>query len=906
MSEELQTSGQNMTLPLWGNAIRYDKMFVSLIEFSAFLEQRAKKSAADFLNIGVEKKSGWLIAGTDYLEAEMRRVCNEVSSYITRNKILAVPNWNMFLEPWIALADSSKQLTLTLHDTFIAGCNNEVREQANQAYRDSLANSDGLGFGIISSSLTAHFIYAVQAASKEAENKRKAENAADAVWKNSSPITKAQEMTAKAYHETHEPFVLDTLASFYTKVESFIYTGAGYDKESIDGQIQQAADILHSTDKDARTKIVQSLSKNICCGEAVLCTIENGLVDDSFIAFCSHAPVILLKKSIDPIVGWLSKEKRTNLLYNRPVFSEKIRCFLSTVQKVFLNGDAPQNDLYDQILDGAFADEINITYTTCYDLCYFNDSILEKYAEAGTHISIGGSANDLLIMLCNEIHSGKLINLVNSARLPLPVEDGQVYARIKEVNSAIDKRHAEILQEKQEAAEREAERERIEAEELAKWKAEEENRRQETIKKVRIAAGILASIVTIALVFALWLWPDVIHPSMEYNSAISLMEQGKYSEAIVTLNSLPDYKDSADLLLMAKYSNGKQLMQEENYSEAISQFSELGAYKDSQELIREAKHEIALEKLSSGNDAEALELLAEARPYGNSEQYLSEYRFVLNSMEDYLPDYGVLTEKYDENGLLISRTSRSGIMYSYKYDENGRLVLINSNNEITVYTYDSLGNLVSEETDDEFIEYFYNQSNQLICEHRTQISYVWGTKYLDEPYWVEFFEYDGNGNLIQDYTWYDSDYHPLSISMTEYEFDANNYCIAETYYSYIISDTEYVPGEDNWIYNIANMQYLDGNTKLQIQSMEKEIISQTTYTYDNGLLIGKNYVHSFGDKSSTTYYYENGLLIQEVNQSSGKTYTYSYDDFGNLIRVEDTDGAWTTYTYTPVFDGKRP
>lgn len=896
MSEELQTSGQNMTLPLWGNVIRYDKMFVSLVEFSAFLEQRAKKSAADFLSIGIHKKNGWLIAGTDYLETEMRRVCNEIGFYITRNNILAVPNWNMFLEPWIALADSSKQLTLSLHDTLIADCTNEVREQANQAYRNSLANSEGLGFGIISSSLTAHFVYAVQAASKEAENKRKAQDVADKVWRNSSPVAKAGELTTKAYHETHEPFVLDTLASFYTNVESFIYTGAGYDKKVVDEQVQQAVAVLGSVDGDLRTKIVQSLSKNICCGEAVLCAIENGQVDDGFIDFCNHAPVMLLNKSIDPIVRWLGKEKRTNLLYNRPVFSEKIRRFLSVVQKVFLSGDTQKYSLYDQILDSAFADEINSTYTAFYDVCHFDDVILKKYANDGTHITISSGTIGLLITLCNEIHSGKLINLVNSAGLILPIEDRQIKILIETANSTIDRCHAELEQARYEAANQEAaakaEQERIDAEQFSKQQAEKEAQQKETIRKAKIAAIIFTPIVAIALVFALWIWPDIIQPSIEYNSAVTLLEEGKYSDAIAVLETLTYYKNSADLLLEAKYSNGQQLLLEQCYSEAISQFADLGTYKDSQTFILETKYRMAMEELSAGNDAEALELLTDIRPYSNSEQYLSEYQFTLTFMEDYLPDYGVYSEKYNDNGLLISCTTRSGIMYSYEYDKYDRLISINGNDGTTEYIYDTSGNLASEETNDELIEYFYNQDNQLICKRRTKYTYVLGIKCL-EVYWITFFEYANGGDLVREYEWLDSEFNPLRISLTEHKYDSDNNCIAEM---------EYLFDGDIWIHNIENQPYLDDEIKLQLDSMPKELWDEMQYVYADGLLIEEIHV----GKSRITYHYENGLLIQKVNHTYDNTYTYYYDDFGNLIREEDTDGGWITYTYTPVFGGDRP
>ena len=336
MSQELQTSGQYATLSLWGSSIHFDKKVVQLKEFSAFLEKRAKKSAADFLTIGQQQRLGWLVVGADFLEKEMRQVCSEVGEYITANNILNNPNWELFLQPRILFAEASKQLILNLHETLIQACINNTEEQAQQAYRTSLANSEGLGFGIISNSMTAHFLYAMQAAQKERENEQAAQDAANRVRRNSSPVEKAGELTTKVYHETHEPFVLDSLAQFYGEVESFIYTGADYDKAALDAASKEATDIIAVADvENMKSAIVHALQKDVCCGEAVYAAIRYGLVDENFVQFCDYAPQKLLKNSIKPIAGWQKKEKLTNQLYNRPLFSPKTLRDIKTTQLFF-------------------------------------------------------------------------------------------------------------------------------------------------------------------------------------------------------------------------------------------------------------------------------------------------------------------------------------------------------------------------------------------------------------------------------------------------------------------------------------------------------------------------------------------------------------------------------------------
>lgn len=453
-------------------------------------------------------------------------------------------------------------------------------------------------------------------------------------------------------------------------------------------------------------------------------------------------------------------------------------------------------------------------------------------------------------------------------------------------------RLAEEAQRKAEA-ERLAEIDRQEKEkQLAKKQAEREAQQKEIIKKAKIAAIIFTLVAAIALMFALWIWPDILQPSIEYNSAVTLLEEEKYSDAIAVFETLIDYKDSADLLLEAKYRNGQQLLQEQYYPEAISQFAELGTYEDSQTLILEAKYRMALRELSVGDDAEALELLAAICPYSNSEKYLSEYQFILTFVEDYLPDYGIYSKSYNESGLIISYTTRSGIIYSYEYDVNDRLISMNGNDKTTEYTYDTSSNLVAEETSDELIEYFYNQDNQLICKRRTKYTYVLGIE-CPEVYWITFFEYANGGDLVREYEWLDSEFNPLRISIREYEYSSDHNCIAENEYLY----DGYI-----WIHDVGNKPYLQEDIKAQLDSMQKELCDQMKYVYSDGLLIEKNHIGG----SRITYQYENDLLIRSVDHTYDITYTYHYDNFGNLIREDDTDGGWVVYTYTPVFGGDRP
>ena len=104
------------------------------------------------------------------------------------------------------------------------------------------------------------------------------------------------------------------------------------------------------------------------------------------------------------------------------------------------------------------------------------------------------------------------------------------------------------------------------------------------VKKRKILTAtiftVVVSAITISLVFV-----NVILPNQKYSNAVSLMNEGKYSEAISAFEELDGYMDSADLVKDCKYNYAVSLMNNRNYSEAIPYFLNNDGYKDSRVLF---------------------------------------------------------------------------------------------------------------------------------------------------------------------------------------------------------------------------------------------------------------------------------------------------------------------------------
>lgn len=75
----------------------------------------------------------------------------------------------------------------------------------------------------------------------------------------------------------------------------------------------------------------------------------------------------------------------------------------------------------------------------------------------------------------------------------------------------------------------------------------------------------------------------------KYQEAMDLMETGKYEDAISILQSLDDYNDSSEQLLIAEYQYASQLFSKGNYAEAESVFEILGDYKDAEDWMNHCR-----------------------------------------------------------------------------------------------------------------------------------------------------------------------------------------------------------------------------------------------------------------------------------------------------------------------------
>lgn len=113
---------------------------------------------------------------------------------------------------------------------------------------------------------------------------------------------------------------------------------------------------------------------------------------------------------------------------------------------------------------------------------------------------------------------------------------------------------------------------------------QDEIQKEETKQKSK-RNKIIALVIIIAIIIGAVLFKVFAIPSIRYQSALNLIDNQQYVEAINKLESLGDYKESADYLKEARYCNAVKVFESGDFSSEIGTLKNLEDYKSSKEYI---------------------------------------------------------------------------------------------------------------------------------------------------------------------------------------------------------------------------------------------------------------------------------------------------------------------------------
>lgn len=154
---------------------------------------------------------------------------------------------------------------------------------------------------------------------------------------------------------------------------------------------------------------------------------------------------------------------------------------------------------------------------------------------------------------------------------------------------------------------------RLEKEEEAR-RLEEEAQKKARMKKLGVRIGIAAMIIVALLLIAKLTQAYLEEKARKdaYNNAVTLMEDGKYDEAIEGFKALEGYEDSEVMITEAEnrkaYAAAEELLEAGKFEEAKKAFENLGDFSDSKKRVEEI-----IEQQNANAYAEAEKLLAEGK-----------------------------------------------------------------------------------------------------------------------------------------------------------------------------------------------------------------------------------------------------------------------------------------------------
>ncbi len=279
--------------------------------------------------------------------------------------------------------------------------------------------------------------------------------------------------------------------------------------------------------------------------------------------------------------------------------------------------------------------------------------------------------------------------------------------------------------------------------------------------------------------------------------------------------------------------------------------------------------------------------------YDVSHQHHYNYNAMDQVVSESHPETGTISYLFNNEGNLNSKTF-GGVTSGYLY---------NSSNQLTRF-------VANTDTDEETVSYEYHDNGTLKSVtssnkgwNRSNITYNTLGSVTAETQRVPDlgnkttqYIYDSNGNLV-------STIYPGGRT-TSYTHNQMNLPNSLSFNSQtLVNSIQYGIQKKPTTINFAgngttfNASY-DGSGLMQSHSLQKggTFLYKTVYGYDN-----TGNIASFSDTAGgidATFSYDNIYRLTNAVYANGKTFSYSYDDYGNMLSVTEDSATVFSQTYT--------
>lgn len=150
-------------------------------------------------------------------------------------------------------------------------------------------------------------------------------------------------------------------------------------------------------------------------------------------------------------------------------------------------------------------------------------------------------------------------------------------------------------------------------------------------KKLVKTIAIVSAIVVVAVIL-LGAVSVTLLPKLRYNSILSDIQDGEYTDALAKLEQLEESEGFTERVLGCYYKIGLALMDAGDYTQALSVFESISWYSDSSEQILQCHYSLALAALEERRYTDALTMFEGLDGYGDSAAKISECHYGIATM----------------------------------------------------------------------------------------------------------------------------------------------------------------------------------------------------------------------------------------------------------------------------------
>ena len=656
-------SSEKVSFELYGKRAEYDKTPFALFQLREAFEVKIKQDVEKLranrtngqpvkttqgYNAQGQQETSWKVCpwawdNVDEVKAFMSGIGGFVSKILTTYGVKINPNWNHISAPWVGRVNEiGEVLGKALGDSFTCAAQN-VANTYQRAYNEELSRDYGLSFGILSSSLTAHLVYAAQSAAKEQKDKERAANFASEVAGN--PMEKiliaAYETIYPLYMNSAEPALIKVLGEYYSYVVSLLAKELGYNYDDIENQysLEDSLAILDHRDIDKET-IFEALSKNPSNGVVIGYATQHDFLDDELCQYGHKASPLFIDRLKNWAIAKLSEIYNAGKLFNKPLINDDNRTIVVGLMRFFKtkHSDLFECEDWQDILAGAFFPVVGKHLTDFTELAITIASPLDfdQKARIGKQFKFSNETKQTFVFLHNEMFFSGAKTTASFLDLKSPVSITAFDRKVKELNERLAVRTKELA-EQAEIQRKQAERKRLAKKkkssiiaivagcffipigivlfaiesfflgfveiavgigglifgikQLNEYRDEfkisekeayeqKERKKQDFWAKNKTKVIIITTLSLATIIFFILL-PTVIIPNGKYNDAVELMNDGKYDTAIQAFESLDGYRDSDTQIKECKYLSAVEDQKAKDYDAAYATFVELDKYSDS-------------------------------------------------------------------------------------------------------------------------------------------------------------------------------------------------------------------------------------------------------------------------------------------------------------------------------------